>query len=105
MITGQMKVRFPSEGALRAETGRISGMKFGVGYYTAQDLGTNDDNPTKVNTRLGRDLEALGEAYVNLSGFNTDFTLPYLTLANKVGAALWNHNLQAAAAPLIHIVD
>ena len=32
-------------------------------------------------------------------------TTAYLALANKVGAALWKNNLQAAAAPLIHIVD
>ena len=32
-------------------------------------------------------------------------TKAYLTLANNVGAALWKHNLQAAAAPLIHVVD
>ena len=32
-------------------------------------------------------------------------TAAYLALANKVGATLWKTNLQAAAAPLVHIVD
>ncbi len=77
---------FSLGGALRAETGSISGIKFGVGYYTAQDLGTNDDDPAKVNTRLGSDLEVLGEAYVNLSGFNTAVTLG----RQKINAPLAN---------------
>ena len=77
---------FSLGGALRAETGSISGIKLGVGYYTAQDLGTNDDDPAKVNTRLGSDLEVLGEAYVNLSGFNTAFIVG----RQKINAPLAN---------------
>lgn len=77
---------FSLGGALRAETGALSGIKIGVGYYTAQDLGTNDDDPAKVNTRLGSDLEVLGEAYINLAGGKSSFTLG----RQKINAPLAN---------------
>ncbi len=46
---------FALGGALRAETGAIGWAKFGLGYYTAQDLDTNDSNPAKVDGRMGSD--------------------------------------------------
>jgi hypothetical protein len=61
--------------ALRAETGGIGAFKFGLGAYTAQDLGTNSSDPAKVNKRLGSDLEVIGEAYVSASAADTLFTL------------------------------
>ncbi len=63
---------FSLGGALRAETGSEGLWSLGAGFYTAQDLNTNDDDPMKVNGRLGSDLEVLGEAYVKLS--NTSHT-------------------------------
>lgn len=65
--TKQDEAGFALGGALRAETGSFGGVKFGLGYYTAQDLGFNDSDPSKVNKRLGDDLEVLGEAYISLS--------------------------------------
>ncbi|HEY7772793.1 MAG TPA: OprD family outer membrane porin [Marinagarivorans sp.] len=58
---------FSLGGALRAETAPMGIVSLGVGFYTAQDLGTNDEDPAKVNGRLGSELEVLGEAYVKLS--------------------------------------
>lgn len=58
---------FSLGGALRAETGAMGALSLGAGFYTAQDLNTNDDDPTKVNGRLGSELEVLGEAYLKLS--------------------------------------
>ncbi len=58
---------FSLGGALRAETGSTGLFSLGVGFYTAQDLNTNDDDPMKVNGRLGSELEVLGEAYVKIS--------------------------------------
>jgi hypothetical protein len=66
---------FALGGALRAETGGIGAFKFGLGAYTAQDLGTNSSDPAKVNKRLGSDLEVIGEAYVSASAADTLFTL------------------------------
>ncbi|MBB3061160.1 OprD family outer membrane porin [Microbulbifer rhizosphaerae] len=66
---------FSLGGALRAETGKIGPIKIGAGYYTAQDLGTNDDDPNKVNSRLGSDLEVLGEAYLKFDAGHTVATL------------------------------
>lgn len=66
---------FSLGGALRAETGKVGPIKIGVGYYTAQDLGTNDDDPNKVNSRLGSDLEVLGEAYLEFDAGHTVATL------------------------------
>jgi len=62
---------FSLGGALRAETSSIGAFKFGLGYYTAQDLGTNNSDPAKVNKRLGSEVEVLGEAYVSVSVANT----------------------------------
>jgi hypothetical protein len=58
---------FSFGGALRAQTASTELVSFGVGFYTAQDFGTNDDDPAKVNGRLGSDIGVLGEAYVKLS--------------------------------------
>lgn len=58
---------FSLGGALRGETAEIGWAKLGVGYYTAQDLDTNSDDPAKVNNRLGSDLEVLGEAYIKIA--------------------------------------
>lgn len=66
---------FSLGGALRAETGKFGKTSFGLGYYTAQDLGTNSDNPARVNGRLGSDLEVLGEAYVNIEAGKSLITL------------------------------
>lgn len=66
---------FALGGALRAESAQWNSVKLGLGYYTAQDLGTNDDDPAEVNKRLGSDLEVLGEAYVTATEFNSTFTL------------------------------
>jgi len=66
---------FSLGGALRAETGYIGSFKVGMGYYTAQDVGTNDSDLSKVNKRLGSDLEVLGEAYLNASIADTSLTL------------------------------
>ncbi|MET0357527.1 MAG: OprD family outer membrane porin [Cellvibrio sp.] len=62
-------------GGLRAETAALSGFKLGAGFYTAQDLGTNDANPAKVDGRLGSEVEVLGEAYINFAGAGTSVTL------------------------------
>ncbi|MCK5790859.1 MAG: OprD family outer membrane porin [Ketobacter sp.] len=66
---------FALGGALRAESAQWYGLKFGLGYYTAQDLGTNDDDPAKVNKRLGSDLEVLGEAYITTTILDSTFTV------------------------------
>lgn len=66
---------FSLGGALRAETGKAGPIKIGAAYYTAQDLGTNDDDPSKVNSRLGSDLEVLGEAYLKFDTGHTVATL------------------------------
>ena len=70
-----MKLRFSLGGALRAETGKIGVFKVGLGYYTAQDLGTNSSDPAKVNKRLGSDIEVLGEAYISASAADTVLTI------------------------------
>jgi len=66
---------FALGGALRAESAAWYNVKFGLGYYTAQDLGTNDDDPAKVNNRLGSDLEVLGEAYISASTLDSRLTV------------------------------
>jgi hypothetical protein len=66
---------FSLGGALRAETGPIGWAKLGVGYYTAQDLDTNNSDPAKVDGRMGSDLEVLGEAYIALSGADNTLTV------------------------------
>lgn len=66
---------FSLGGALRAESGSIGFMKVGLGYYTAQDMGTNPDDPAKVNGRLGSDLEVLGEAFVKFTALDSDLTV------------------------------
>jgi hypothetical protein len=66
---------FSLGGALRAETGKIGVFKMGLGYYTAQDLGTNSSDPAKVNKRLGSDIEVLGEAYISASAADTVLTI------------------------------
>lgn len=58
---------FSFGGALRAETAPMGSVSFGLGFYTAQDLGTNDKEAAKVNGRLGSDLEVVGEAFIKLS--------------------------------------
>lgn len=58
---------FALGGALRAETGPIGWARLGAGFYTAQDLDTNPDDPAKINRRLGSELEVLGEAYVSVT--------------------------------------
>lgn len=65
---------FALGGGLRAETGAIGFMKAGVGFYTAQDLGTNNANPAKVDTRMGSNLEVLGESYVTFASSHTSAT-------------------------------
>jgi hypothetical protein len=66
---------FALGGLLKAETGPIGWAKFGLGYYTAQDMDTNNSDPAKVDGRLGSELEVLGEAYVALSGADSSLTL------------------------------
>lgn len=66
---------FALGGLLKAETGPIGWAKFGLGYYTAQDLDTNDSNPAKVDPRMGSEVEVLGEAYIALSGADHALTL------------------------------
>lgn len=66
---------FALGGALNAETGALDGITVGVGYYSANDLDLNDADPQKVDSRLGDNLEVLGEAYVKWSGDNTLLTL------------------------------
>jgi hypothetical protein len=66
---------FSLGGALRAETGPIGWAKFGVGYYTAQDLDTNNSNPAKIDGRMGSDLEVLAEAYIAMSGADSSLTV------------------------------
>ena len=66
---------FALGGALRAETGNLGAFKFGLGYYTAQDLGTNSSDPAEVNGSLGSEVEVLGEAYVSASAFDTMATV------------------------------
>ena len=66
---------FALGGALRAESAAWYNVKFGLGYYTAQDLGTNSSDPAEVNKRLGSDLEVLGEAYITTNFFDTDLTV------------------------------
>ena len=65
---------FALGGALRGETGPMGWVKLGVGFYTAHDLDTNNSDPAKVNGSLGSDLDVLGEAYVKVSQYSTDFT-------------------------------
>jgi hypothetical protein len=62
-------------GGLRAETGSLNGFNLGVGFYTAQDLGLNDSDPTKVYGRMGSDVEVLGKAYVNYTAWDSTFTV------------------------------
>jgi hypothetical protein len=66
---------FSLGGLLKAETGPIGWVKLGVGYYTAQDLDTNNSDPAKVDGRLGSDLEVLGEAYIAMSGADSVLTI------------------------------
>jgi hypothetical protein len=66
---------FSLGGALRAETGSIGWAKFGLGYYTAQDLDTNNSDSSKVDPRLGSEIEVLGEAYFTLSGADSTLTV------------------------------
>lgn len=66
---------FSLGGALRGETAEVGWIKLGAGFYTAQDLGTNSDDPMKVNGRLGSDLEVLGEAYINVKQSGHSMTL------------------------------
>lgn len=66
---------FSLGGALRGETAEVGWIKLGVGYYTAQDLDTNSDDPAKVNNRLGSDLEVLGEAYIKIAKAGHGITL------------------------------
>lgn len=66
---------FSLGGALRGETAEIGWVKLGLGYYTAQDLDTNSDDPAKVNNRLGSDLEVLGEAYIKIAKAGHGITL------------------------------
>jgi hypothetical protein len=73
--TATDQAAFSLGGVFRAETGPIGWAKFGVGYYTAQDLDTNNSDPTKVDGRMGSDLEVLGEAYLALSGADSTLTL------------------------------
>lgn len=62
-------------GALRVKTGDLGGFKLGLGYYTAQDFGTNDSDPAKVNKRLGSELEVLAEGFITYSANDTTVTL------------------------------
>ncbi len=66
---------FAIGGLLKAETGPMGWAKFGAGYYTAQDMGTNSSDTAKVDGRMGSELEVLGEAYVAVSGADTTLTL------------------------------
>lgn len=66
---------FALGGALRAESGSIGAIKVGAGFYTAQDFGTNSQDPSKVNGRLGSDLEVLAEAYLLVEGAGTTLTV------------------------------
>lgn len=66
---------FALGGALRAETGPIGWIRLGAGFYTAQDLDTNPDDPAKINRRLGSDLEVLGEAYFAITQWNSSLAL------------------------------
>jgi len=43
----------------------LSGFQLGAAYYTAQSLGLNSDDPTKVDQTLpGNDIGVLGQAYI-----------------------------------------
>lgn len=66
---------FAFGGGVRAETAPWGLVKIGAGFYTAQDLGLNPDNPDRVDTRMGSDVEVLGEAYLKLSAKNNSLTL------------------------------
>lgn len=66
---------FATGGGFRAETGPMGWVKVGAGFYTAQDLGINNEDPTRVDGRMGSDLEVLGEAYLNLSGWDSSLTV------------------------------
>ncbi|MFT7374308.1 MAG: hypothetical protein ACI9T9_003014 [Oleiphilaceae bacterium] len=66
---------FSLGGLLKAETGSIGGAKFGLGYYTAQDLDTNDSDPAKIDGRMGSDLEVLGEAYIAMTAADSVLTI------------------------------
>lgn len=73
--TKEDEAGFALGGALRAETGALGIFKFGLGYYTAQDLGLNDSDHIKVNKRLGDDLEVLAESYISISAFDSALTV------------------------------
>lgn len=62
-------------GGLRVETGPLGWMKLGAGFYTVQDLGMNDEDPARVDGRMGDDLEVVGEAYLNLGAADTSVTM------------------------------
>lgn len=66
---------FALGGALRAETGPIGWSRIGIGFYTAQDVGTNRDDPTRIDSRMGSDVEVLGEAYVSASAWDSVITV------------------------------
>jgi hypothetical protein len=66
---------FSLGGLLKAETGPIGWAKLGLGYYTAQDLDTNNSDLAKVDGRMGSDLEVLGEAYIAMSGVDSVLTI------------------------------
>lgn len=66
---------FALGGALRAETGSMGLAKLGVSFYTAEDLGTNSDDPARVDRRMGSEVEVLGEAWLNFSGWNSSLTM------------------------------
>ncbi|MBL4660875.1 MAG: OprD family outer membrane porin [Alcanivoracaceae bacterium] len=65
-------------GHLRGETGKWHGVSFGVGFYSSNGLGVNDDNPAAVDGTLFDDdknsYSILGEAYVKFSGESSSFT-------------------------------
>lgn len=62
-------------GGLRVETGPLGWVRLGAGFYTVQDLGMNDEDPARVDGRMGDDLEVVGEAYLNLAAAGTSITL------------------------------
>lgn len=62
-------------GGLRVETGSLGWMKLGAGFYTVQDLGMNNEDPARVDGRMGDDLEVVGEAYLNLGAADTSVTV------------------------------
>jgi hypothetical protein len=62
-------------GGLRVETGSMGWIKLGAGFYTVQDLGMNNEDPARVDGRMGDDLEVVGEAYLNLTVEGTSVTM------------------------------